>query len=207
MFIAIESDPSRRGVTGGRHPVLGGAPSGDPAAFEPTFLKTLREVDPTVGSALLSDLRSYVNAAIAPRRFSVGLLADVHHDRALAHDARRLRGRGLRRGAAAPRDRSPHGSRCDPIRHRPTDARLAPCDSPRIGVVVGLVGARLAGGLMSHLMFGVSPGSPALLAVVSGILLVTALVASWVPGRRAARIDVLRALAAELSQKEIGSRG
>jgi len=66
-----------------------------------------------------------------------------------------------------------------------------------VGVVLGLVGARLAGGLMSHLMFGVSPGSPALLAVVSGILLVTALVASWVPVRRAARIDVLRALAGE----------
>jgi predicted permease len=47
----------------------------DPAAFEPTFLRLLREVDPLVGSALLSDLRSYVNAAIAPRRFSVGLLA------------------------------------------------------------------------------------------------------------------------------------
>jgi ABC-type lipoprotein release transport system permease subunit len=46
-------------------------------------------------------------------------------------------------------------------------------------------------------MFGVRPGSPALLTVASGILLVTALVASWVPGRRAARTDVLRALAGD----------
>jgi ABC-type lipoprotein release transport system permease subunit len=43
-------------------------------------------------------------------------------------------------------------------------------------------------------MFGISPGSPALLALAGTILLLTALVATWLPGRRAARIDALRAL-------------
>jgi len=168
----------------------------DPAAFEPTFLKLLREVDPTVGSARLSDLRSYVNAAIAPRRFSVGLLAaftliallltmlGVYGVAAYAVEQRR-REIGVRMALGA----TPAGI----IRLMlGRTLRLA-----AVGIVVGLVGARLAGGFMSHLMFGVRPGSPILLALVSGILLVTALIASWVPGRRAARTDVLRALAAE----------
>jgi hypothetical protein len=46
----------------------------DPEAFGPNFLRTLREVDPAVATAGLTDLRAYVDAAIAPRRFSVGLL-------------------------------------------------------------------------------------------------------------------------------------
>jgi ABC-type antimicrobial peptide transport system permease subunit len=168
----------------------------DPAAFEPTFLRLLREVDPLVGSALLSDLRSYVNAAIAPRRFSVGLLAaftsiallltmlGVYGVAAYAVEQRR-REIGVRMALGA-----------TPLRiirlMLGRTLRLA-----AVGIVVGLVGARLASGLMSRLMFGVRPGSPALLTVASGILLVTALVASWVPGRRAARTDVLRALAGD----------
>jgi predicted permease len=168
----------------------------DPAAYEPTFLKTLREVDPTVGSAQLSDLRGYVNAAIAPRRFSVGLLTaftlialllttlGVYGIAAYAVEQRR-REIGVRMALGA----TPFGI-----------VRLMLARTLRlagIGIVVGSIGAWLAGDLMSRLMFGVRPGSPALLAIVSAILLVTALVASWVPGRRAARIDVLRALSAE----------
>ena len=168
----------------------------DPSAFEPAFLKLLREVDPTVGSALLTDLRAYVDAAIAPRRFSVGLLAaftliallltmlGVYGVAAYAVEQRR-REIGVRMALGA----TPFGI-----------IRLMLARTLRlagIGIVVGSIGAWLAGGLMSHVMFGVKPGSPALLALVSAIMLGTALVASWLPGRRAARIDVLRALSAE----------
>jgi ABC-type antimicrobial peptide transport system permease subunit len=66
-----------------------------------------------------------------------------------------------------------------------------------VGTAAGVLGAWLVNGFMSHLMFGVTPGSPALLALVSAILLLTAVVASWLPGRRAARIDVLKALSAD----------
>jgi putative ABC transport system permease protein len=168
----------------------------DPGAFQPTFLKVLREVDPAVGSALLSDLRSYVDAAIAPRRFSVGLLAaftsiallltmlGVYGVAAYAAEQRR-REIGVRMALGA----TPFGI----IRLMlGRTLRLA-----AIGIGIGLIGAKLTGGLMSHLMFGVTPGSPVLLALVSGFLLITALVASWVPGRRAAKTDVLRALSAD----------
>jgi ABC-type antimicrobial peptide transport system permease subunit len=156
----------------------------------------LREVDPAVGSALLSDLRSYVDAAIAPRRFSVGLLAaftsiallltmlGVYGVAAYAAEQRR-REIGVRMALGA----TPFGI----IRLMlGRTLRLA-----AIGIGIGLIGAKLTGGLMSHLMFGVTPGSPVLLALVSGFLLITALVASWVPGRRAAKTDVLRALSAD----------
>ncbi len=168
----------------------------DPAAFGPTFLRTLREVDPAVATAGLTDLRAYVDAAIAPRRFSVGLLVTftlialllttlgVYGIAAYTVEQRR-REIGVRMALGA----TP-GSIVGLILGR--TLRLA-----GIGIVVGVLGAQLTGGLMSRLMFGISPGSPALLALVSAILLLTALVATWLPGRRAARIDTLRALSAD----------
>jgi ABC-type lipoprotein release transport system permease subunit len=81
---------------------------------------------------------------------------------------------------------------------------LVPVDVKEAGRVgfealaeLGRITAWLTAGFMSRLMFGVSPGNPVLLLTVSAILLGTALVASWIPGRRAARIDALRALSAE----------
>jgi ABC-type antimicrobial peptide transport system permease subunit len=168
----------------------------DPGTFGPTFLRTLRQVDPGVATAGLTDLRSYVDAAIAPRRFSVRLLATFTLIALL------LTTLGVYGIAAYTVEQ----------RWREIGVRMALGATPRsivglmvwrtlrlagIGIVAGLVGAYLTGGFMSRLMFGVPPASPTVLAGVSAILLVTALVASWLPGRRAARIDTLRALAAE----------
>jgi ABC-type antimicrobial peptide transport system permease subunit len=66
-----------------------------------------------------------------------------------------------------------------------------------IGVGVGLLGAYFTGGFMARLMFGVSPGNPAILTSVSAILVCTTIVASWLPGRGAARIDTVRALSGD----------
>jgi putative ABC transport system permease protein len=63
-----------------------------------------------------------------------------------------------------------------------------------IGLAVGLPGAIGLGFLLSGLLFGVEPIDPvALLAVLTTFLGVT-LVSSWLPARRAARIDPLEAL-------------
>jgi putative ABC transport system permease protein len=63
-----------------------------------------------------------------------------------------------------------------------------------VGVVIGLVGALSVTRLLRTLLFGVSPFDPASFIGVSVLLTTFALVASYVPARRAARVDPVEAL-------------
>jgi putative ABC transport system permease protein len=63
-----------------------------------------------------------------------------------------------------------------------------------IGVVIGLVGAFLLSRYMTSMLFGVKPTDPVVYAAVSLVLIVVALLASYLPARRAAKIDPLVAL-------------
>jgi putative ABC transport system permease protein len=62
------------------------------------------------------------------------------------------------------------------------------------GVVVGLAAAWGLLRLLRTLLFGVEPTNPYVLAAVSTILIAVALAASYVPARRATRIDAVTAL-------------
>jgi putative ABC transport system permease protein len=66
-----------------------------------------------------------------------------------------------------------------------------------IGVGLGLVGAALLSGSMTTLLFNVRPTDPAVYAAVSFVLIAVALLASYLPARRASRIDPLIALREE----------
>lgn len=63
-----------------------------------------------------------------------------------------------------------------------------------VGVVIGLVGAFFLSRSMTTLLFNVKPTDPLVYAVVALVLIAVALVASYLPARRAARIDPLIAL-------------
>jgi putative ABC transport system permease protein len=63
-----------------------------------------------------------------------------------------------------------------------------------IGVVLGLIGAVLLSRSMTTLLFNVRPTDPAVYAAVSFVLIAVALLASYLPARRASRIDPLIAL-------------
>jgi predicted permease len=63
-----------------------------------------------------------------------------------------------------------------------------------LGVVLGLLGAALLSRSMTTLLFNVRPTDPVVYAAVSFVLIGVALLASYLPARRAARIDPLVAL-------------
>ncbi len=65
------------------------------------------------------------------------------------------------------------------------------------GVAIGLLGALLAGRLIRGLLFQVPPTDAVTLAAVTGLLAAAALLATWLPGRRATRLDPLVALREE----------
>lgn len=66
-----------------------------------------------------------------------------------------------------------------------------------IGMAIGLVGAFLLSRYMSSLLFEVRPNDPLIFSAVAALLLVVALLASWLPARRAAKIDPIVALRCE----------
>jgi ABC-type antimicrobial peptide transport system permease subunit len=66
-----------------------------------------------------------------------------------------------------------------------------------LGLVLGLVGAFALTRLLTSFLFGVQPTDPATFAAVSALLLFVAILASYVPVRRAASGDPVSALRAE----------
>ena len=65
------------------------------------------------------------------------------------------------------------------------------------GVAIGLGGALAGARVLRTFLFELTPGDPVTYAVIILVLGVTAVLASWVPGRRASRVDPVTALRAE----------
>ena len=66
-----------------------------------------------------------------------------------------------------------------------------------VGVAIGLAGAAAMSPLMTSLLFNVTPYDPASFAAVTVVLVGVALMACWLPTRRAMRIEPAAALRIE----------
>jgi putative ABC transport system permease protein len=65
------------------------------------------------------------------------------------------------------------------------------------GVVIGIVASFVLTRLMTNLLYNVSPADPVTFAVVTVLLALIALIASWIPARRTLRVDPIAALRRE----------
>ena len=66
-----------------------------------------------------------------------------------------------------------------------------------IGAIVGLAGGAIAARSLAALLYGTSPADPLTLGASAAILFAVALLACYLPARRATRVDPLRTLAAQ----------
>jgi putative ABC transport system permease protein len=63
-----------------------------------------------------------------------------------------------------------------------------------LGLAAGLAASLILGRLIASQLYGISANDPLTISTVAGLLLLIALGACWIPARRAARVDPVRAL-------------
>ena len=66
-----------------------------------------------------------------------------------------------------------------------------------VGVALGLIGAYSLTRVLSNLVYGITVTDPSTFASMSLLLIIIALLASYIPARRAARVDPIVALRSE----------
>jgi ABC-type antimicrobial peptide transport system permease subunit len=66
-----------------------------------------------------------------------------------------------------------------------------------LGILIGLAGAIALSRLIATLLFGVHANDPASFAAIALLLAAVAFLATWLPARRATRVDPLAALRRE----------
>jgi len=168
----------------------------DAAVLAAPARAVLRELDPTVPVYDVATLSSLIEKSGAQRLFVMRLLAGFAMVSVLLAAiglygvvaygvAQRTREVGVRVALGA--------QRADVLRL----VLSSGLSLVALGVTGGLAAAFAATRFLGTLMFGVSPVDPPTFAAAAAILIIVALLAHWVPIRRALRIDPATALRAE----------
>jgi predicted permease len=166
---------------------------GDPLALAKPVQAALAATDPNVPMFRVRSMEQLLDASVArPRLYAsllaifslvAVLLAAVGLYGVLAQSvAQRARELGIRLALGA--------TAREVVRLVLTQAsRLA-----MVGVVIGIGVALIVSRALAGLLYGVSPRDPVTLVAVAVLLFVVALVASWVPARRAGRVEPMGVL-------------
>src|SRR5436190_1399435 len=161
-----------------------------------SVLRELRTIDSDVAISTVKPLEQIVTASIASRRFNLVLLATFAGTALLLAGvgiygviaflvATRTREIGLRMAVGARR-----GDVMQLVLWHGLKLVLA-------GVAIGSVGALIATRGLTSLLFATAPADPFTYAGVGALLILVALLASYVPARRAAKVDPIQALRTE----------
>jgi putative ABC transport system permease protein len=166
---------------------------GDPARLSSAVRAQVQAVDPTVAVAAITPMTRLLADSLAPRRFTLLLLG------AFAGLALLLAGGGVYGVMAyAVSERTQEiGVRLALGARGPDVLRMVLAQGLRLalsGVLLGLGGALALTRLLKTLLFGVSATDPLTFTAIALLLLVVALLACYVPARRATKVDPLIAL-------------
>jgi putative ABC transport system permease protein len=167
-----------------------------PANVESVLRKTIQQVDRTIMVRRARIADDYVHEALAPTRFTLALLG------AFAGVALFLAVVGLYGSiayAVSQRTRE-IGIRIALGASASTVTRLVIGDGLRLavgGLIVGAGIAVVASRTLSSLLYAVTASDPATFAMIAALIAVVALAASYLPARRAVRIDPIDALRSE----------
>ena len=170
--------------------------SGDPLAWAPAVRQAVREVDPEQPIANLGSMEQIVAGMLEESRFRTLLLglfaalalclSAIGIYGVIAYSvAQRSREIGIRMALGAQA-----GDILRMILGQGMKLTLA-------GVGLGVAGALAVTRVLSSLLFGVSATDPLTFAVIAALLIVVALLACWIPARRATKVDPLVALHGE----------
>jgi ABC-type antimicrobial peptide transport system permease subunit len=170
--------------------------TGDPAALAPQVAKEIRALDPDLPLYHLRPMAARVGESLARQRFAM-LLLSAFAAVALALAAigiygvmAYLVGQGTREiGIRMALGASQRSVLAMIVRHGMTVA-LA-------GAAIGVVGALALSRVMRTMLFGVQGSDPLTFVAVSLLLAAIAFVATYLPARRAARIDPMISLRSE----------
>ncbi|MGH9475898.1 MAG: ADOP family duplicated permease [Terriglobales bacterium] len=164
-----------------------------PAALLPELRSAIGSVDPRTVIAREQTLPQVLAASTAPRRYETSLgslfalcavvLAAIGLYGVLSYAvSRRAREIGIRMALGAQR-----GDVLLAVVRQGLTLALA-------GVAIGLAAALVFTRLLSSLLYGIRPDDPLTFLAVAVVLLAVALLASWLPARRATRLDPTVAL-------------
>src|SRR5437763_8576758 len=163
------------------------------STLEPQIRGAIQSVDPGLPVFNVTSLDEVLDASLASRRFSASLVAGFAGGALLLASVGfygflsyllgvRSREFGIRMALGARRD--------DILRmFLGKGVALA-----GVGIVVGMVFSASTASMMASLLYGVRPHDPAVFLIVPLVLMVVALLASYIPARRASRVSPIVAL-------------
>jgi predicted permease len=163
------------------------------ATLAPSVMRTLRQINPEQPATEFKPIQNLVDHATSPRRFfmlmvsifaALGLLlASLGIYGVISYSvARQTQEIGIRMALGASQARVLMGVISNTLR-----LALA-------GIVLGMAASFVVARLIASLLFGTAPSDPATFAAMAFLLCGVACLAGFVPARRAARIDPMRAL-------------
>jgi predicted permease len=164
-----------------------------PAALSGSVLHALRELNPKQPAAEFRPIRTIVDRAVSPRRFFV-LLVTVFAEFGLLlatlgiygvisySVAQQTQEIGIRMALGATQGHVLRG-----VLQKTMILAIT-------GIVLGTVASLVVARWIASLLFGTAPTDPATFAAMIFVMTIVALVAGYIPARRAARIDPMVAL-------------
>ncbi len=170
--------------------------AGDPAALTPVIRAAVRRIDPNLPVSRIATMESLVEATAGPRRFAVVLLA-IFSGVAVTLAMVGLYGVLSQMVAQRTRElgiRLALGAQARDLLRMVVRQGMA---LTAAGVVIGLAISLLLTRLIASLLYGISPTDLTTFATIATLLLLVAFVATWIPSRRATRVDPAVALRAE----------